>query len=1141
VAEERLAGSRLTGSDKLALLLWVLAGIVGTFFAHKYYFRAFPEASVNFQVARDEALAGAQKFVSALGENVAGYKSVTVFEVDDNAKTYLEREVGLQQANQLMSSTLDIWYWDVRFFKPQQEEEFHVRVNPAGKIVGYNHHIEESRPGAHLDRAAAESHAQDFLSKDLGLNLADWDFLPEQSNSTTKPARLDWNFTWEKHAFRAKDAPYRLSVSLQGDRVNDAEPFLKVPDAWTRGFDHLRSSNDFLTYIALIPYLFLLGAAIWLAITFTREGKTTWGFALKISVLVAILLFLMQLNSWPVERASYDTNTSYSTFILLQIVKALGFGVVSVLTIALVLPGAEPLYRSFLPGRLRLAEAFTLRGVRSKEFFMSAVIGLSMAAAHIGFIVAFYIVARHFGAWAPQDLNYENSVNTLFPWISGVAIGFLASTNEEFTFRLFAIPFLHRITRSRILAVLIPAFCWSFLHSNYPQEPAYIRGIEIGIIGVLAGWVMLRWGILATLIWHYTVDASLVGLFLLRSNSLYFKISGVIVGAAALAPLLFSAVSYFSRAQFEPVEDLLNGAETSDEIPLEPVAETPEVASPTRRYDALSPSALAFLGVCVLLGGGIAWLHKSPTIGSYLKLSVNAKIVHARADDLLRQRGIRPETFHSSTVLVDTTNPVINQFLRTRLSIAQINDIYAGRVPGALWRVRYFRDNQPEEYGVILKPDGSVHSIHHTLAEDAAGDSLPKEDAQARAEAFLRKEKNLDLSAWTLVEAASEKHPHRVDHTLTWQQNTSLDSPQSQATNDTDHAHIRIDVNVLGSEVTNYRTYIKIPDEWERKQTELTVSRVVIPYGVTIAVYLGLGIAALIIFLKNMRSDAVRSVPWKRITLWSFGALVGYLLVFSLGNTVAHFWNVYDTAKPYNFMLGTLAIGAVLGAPFYFVTVALLFGLAWYFAMRAFGSAPLPSWRGMPALYYRDGLCVAIGGTAGLIGVRRLLEAVFAHWPTMHRSLESAFGTNFDSTLPAAAILGSTIFRGLLLTGLVSLVAAFVAAQIPQRGFRILLFVAGTVTFIGGNWGSSADLSKQFLADAILLAVLVFGVRYVVRFNILGCFLLVALTTLLGGVQEMLGQSDSFYQANGYALLLVVLALLAWPLFAWRSSLAVRT
>src|SRR6267378_2007111 len=79
--------------------------------------RAVPEASVNFQISREEAQARAQKFVTGLGENAGGYESTIVFAVDDNAKVYLERQLGLQQANKLMSSELNIWFWDVRFFK----------------------------------------------------------------------------------------------------------------------------------------------------------------------------------------------------------------------------------------------------------------------------------------------------------------------------------------------------------------------------------------------------------------------------------------------------------------------------------------------------------------------------------------------------------------------------------------------------------------------------------------------------------------------------------------------------------------------------------------------------------------------------------------------------------------------------------------------------------------------------------------------------------------------------------------------------------------------------------------------------------------------------------------------------------------
>src|SRR6267154_1448284 len=221
---------------------------------------------------------------------------------------------------------------------------------------------------------------------------------------------------------------------------------------------------------------------------------------------------------------------------------ALLFGLGSALTVTLVLPGGEPLYRAAKPQFLRLREAFTMRGLRTKEFFSSCIVGLSLAAAHMGFLVAFYLIANKFGAWSPQDLNYEDSVSTTIPWIGGMAIGLLASTSEEFLFRLFAIPFLQRLTKSNVMAIVLPAFSWGFLHTAYPNEPPYIRGLEVGVLGIVVGIVMLRWGILATLAWHYTVDASLVGLLLIRSSSWYFKGSGMVVALAAAAPLLLAAI-----------------------------------------------------------------------------------------------------------------------------------------------------------------------------------------------------------------------------------------------------------------------------------------------------------------------------------------------------------------------------------------------------------------------------------------------------------------------------------------------------------------------------------------------------------------------------------------------------------------------
>ena len=1153
-----MAGERLTGSEKRALLLWVAAGIVGLFFAYKYFFQAFPEASVNFQISREEALSRAQKFVTGLGENVSGYKSSIIFDVDEDAKVYLERQVGLREANRLMSSELNIWYWDVRFFKPLQEEEFEARVSPAGQIVGYDHKIQEARAGANLERAAAQSVAENFISAKLGVNLRGWDALPDEANSKKKPNRTDWAFTWEKHGFRAKDAPYRLQVTVQGDRVGGSEEILKVPETWQRSYQRLRSTNDTLTLAFSVLYIALLVLAVWFGIKLTLQGQTRWRGAILLGLLVAALLFLQGLNDWPLWSASYDTRVSYSTFLAGKLGNALLFAVVSALTITIVLPGAEPLYRSCWPERLRLSKTFTLRGLRSKEFFSAAVVGLSLAAVHIGYVVGFYVVANWLGAWAPQEVNYQESVNTLFPWISAAAIGLLAATNEEFTFRLFAVPFFEKFTTSRWLAVIVPAFLWSFLHSNYPQEPAYIRGIEIGLIGMVAGLVMMRWGILATLIWHYTVDASLVGLFLLRSNSLYFKVSGVVVAAAAVAPLLFAGISYLARGGFEADEDLRNSATPRPDLDLAMAQPSSVSAAATRRYDALAPEMIAFLAVCLLAGALVSWRLKPESIGDYLKLSVNAKTVRTKADQILRGRGVDPSSFKCAVIFADIVDPFTNEFLRQRVGIARVNEIYDKQVPGALWQARYFRDSQPEEYAVKLQPDGSLFAVQHKIAEDAAGASLKKEEAVARVGKYLREEKKLDLRQWTLVETDSETRPHRVDHLLTWQQNDPIDANASAAAEAGGHAYVRVRVAVLGEETTDYRrsyfrrsgsadedepasegfsTFIKIPDDWRRKQEETTLPREALTYSPIVLVG-GLGLTAFIIFLVNLRSEAARAIPWKRLSLWSAWSFVSFYLSFFLNDEIANAMNSYNTAIPLKTWLGILALKEILVGPLNFGFLVLLFGVAWYYAKLAFGEERLPGWAGMPGKYYRDALCIGLGGTAGLLGLERILAAASMHWPTMHRYLDVSFGQDFDAVFPVASVLGGTLLGGLKMAAYIVLIPSFIAAKIKNAWLRALLFLVGVLAVVGGGWGSPVDFAKQFLARFILLGVLVFGVRFVMRFNLLGCFLVIAGMALVSGAAELLAQPDAFFRSNGYAVVLVMVLLFAWPLAAWRMNSA---
>jgi hypothetical protein len=93
------------------------------------------------------------------------------------------------------------------------------------------------------------------------------------------------------------------------------------------------------------------------------------------------------------------------------------------------------------------------------------------------------------------------------------------------------------------------------------QQPFYIRGLEVGLAGVLIGLVMLRFGILATLVWHYCVDALYTAVLLFRSGNLYFILTAAVGCGLLLAPLIIAVIVYRRKGGFEPEEGLSNAQE----------------------------------------------------------------------------------------------------------------------------------------------------------------------------------------------------------------------------------------------------------------------------------------------------------------------------------------------------------------------------------------------------------------------------------------------------------------------------------------------------------------------------------------------------------------------------------------------------
>src|SRR5262249_44931790 len=152
----------------------------------------------------------------------------------------------------------------------------------------------------------------------------------------------------------------------------------------------------------------------------------------------------------------------------------------------------------------------------------------------------------------------------------------------------------------RWAAVLVPALIWGFAHAAYPNQPFYIRGVEVGIAGVIIGTVMLRAGIFPLLVWHFTVDAVYTSLLLLRSSNAYFVLSGALAACALLLPGAIALVLYVKERGYLPDAGLTNGAVGSCAPPPRVESHPPSSYAPPRTLD-VRVAALAITGAALVL------------------------------------------------------------------------------------------------------------------------------------------------------------------------------------------------------------------------------------------------------------------------------------------------------------------------------------------------------------------------------------------------------------------------------------------------------------------------------------------------------------------------------------------------------------
>ena len=1113
--------TKLTRKDFAFIGGCVLVAAVSLAVGVHYFYRAFPEASIDFRVTRDEAKAQAADFLAARGFDLAAYRHSAIFRYDNQTKTFLERELGLEGATQVIGDPVQLWRWSNRWVRELEKEEFQATVTTSGELVSFSHLIEEEAPGASLAEAEAHRLATTFLTGELGHDLAALDFVEAQA--LERPNRIDYTFSWKLRDFAVGEAHYRFYVRIQGDQIGGFGEYLKIPEAWERDYAELRSRNETTGLVAGTLLILTVLAMLVSFFSGVRARDIRWKTAAIFGAIAAVLTLLAQLNNLPLTLFSYDTTDTYGSFLTGQLLNSLFAAAAQGILIFFLTAAAEPLYRRYYANQIQIGGQFTPAGLRTKRFLLGTILGLAMTPAFLAYQVLFYITAEQFGAWSPADIPYSEMINTYIPWIMVLLIGFMPAVSEEFISRAFSIPFLHKYLKSRWAAVVIAGLIWGFAHANYPQQPFYIRGIEVGIGGIVVGYIFLRFGILAPLVWHYTIDALYTSLILFRSSNSYFIVSAALSAGLMLLPLAVALVLYLRQRRFADPTPLLNksAAPAASEAGAdEPTAPQPAAPAPTFAYTPLSKRRMGWAAAVVVASLGFFALDYEKPL-NFVDVRLTQAEAKAKAIEHLAAAGTDASAYEVVTYYQNQPDAMAIRYILERDSVAVVNRLYQEDLLASLWVTRFFRYGEKDEYRVAVHPeDGSLYSINHLLAEEAEGADLEEAQAQAIAVEHLRSF-GLDPERLELKEASSEKLPNRRDHRFVFE---AVEGDERNV----DELRYRVRVNVAGDEPVSIYRFLKVPEDWRRERQESTTLKTALS-GLLIVLIAAVVLHGLWLLVRRVRNEGLAWAPLVKIAAVGAAFL---LLDFLNGLSVVE--RAYDTrltlsiftiTQILNFVLGSLGVGLMILAA---LGLATSLYPDWPARLRAARRVP----------EFRD---AAVGVALILIAReawQHLRGYVESRFIASDPSLGFGLPSGLDQYLPFWNPLSDGVMGAIFVPIIAGLVLYYSRVVVKKRLYGVLAGLGVGLIMSGSNAAHFDEFLFELLTFVTSVGFVVAAIVLILRNNLLA-YVLLGFASVLTAVKGLGALSAPAYQLQAGILLLLALVVvfcLWWRLGTEREA-----
>jgi len=1116
---------------------------------------ALPTASLRARVFAPGARRTAEQFLHR--EQIAipaDYRCSVYFITQNKVKAYVEQTLGIWEANRVLQSDGLVYYWVVRWFSPGKNDCYLVRVSPDGAILGYRYNLANDAPAA--ETKDAKQVARDFALRTAGLRLAGY----KQISSALIPQarRNDYSYTWERRNFTVGDAVQRVRIIVTGSRVISFQRYVSVPDAFLDGLERETKRGDLLANasfcLSLIFYLAALVAVIRGIIT----GAFHWQSGFWAAVLVTLVNLLNALNELPLAYADFEVSyswpaywTSHGTEIGLRLLATF-------LTTMLVVCGAEWYYRRTFPQHRPLYWWFTRAGLASDEGRKNLLFGYWLIPIQLAFVCVFYLLAEGcLHAWMPADIPYDNLFSTRAPWAYALLVGVEASVSEEFLFRVLAISWLKRVVKWEWLAITIPALVWGFGHCNYPNQPFYIRGIELTLWGIIFGYIFVRSGPLPSLIAHAGYNIAIAGTSFLTSITAAPRMNALVVLVLMLLPLAL-AVWFRRKREAAPDEtpadnqaltDLMlrQRRERQQSVPL-PETEPPPRPLPHLAWWLSGVFLLVALAICLADAFTTHRLTGSTPSYNWEKTNTNpfhgmlidrtATIRIARAAVKQKKAAVDGWVMSAVSQTGDEDAELVHDYLGDYLADDDRDALKARLLtPELMWSVCWQKPLSAERWEVRLAADGTLWDIDHTLPENAPVIQLTSDQALGFAERALTLQ-GAPINHLQLAGVDYRNQPDGSSYQFSW---TMLGLQIG-------NAQYLTEVKVTGNQVGAIERKFKVPDSYAFQQ-ETENLRSIISEKLALLLFIVPAIWACILCIATLRRYRL---PWR----WGAGAAVAMaliLLAYSVMKYPRDWADLTATESPLGLLLQTWLLNLavmLLAAFFAFFCLPLLMAM-WASAFpdlpgpRTWLSAILRPYRHRDT--WRSALLAQVPIASLLllvVAVMAMLDAIpsdglstdvqIPHWlvhaPALVASLTPGhflpIFAGQDLLLPVFFRIGAAI-----VLGLVGMLAWLALVAFGKRIFRKAAYaVCCAGIFLALVVTATDDTRIEIMLTSLECLIIVTGLwalyRLVLRAQPLAIFVTIATAVLAVNAENFLWFPA--YRLAGITIGIALIAVYGW-------------